>query len=62
MFMQHIRILSEHLRQFRKRISERIVQLGGFVSGDKMKARAIAVAKGVSGVKQVDDALFVKPE
>ncbi|MBP6105528.1 MAG: BON domain-containing protein [Steroidobacteraceae bacterium] len=39
-----------------------IVQLGGFVSGDKMKARAIAVAKGVSGVKQVDDALFVKPE
>ena len=39
-----------------------IVQLGGFVTGDKMKARAIAVAKGVSGVKQVDDALFVKPE
>jgi hyperosmotically inducible periplasmic protein len=39
-----------------------IVQLGGFVSGEKMKARAIAVAKGVSGVKQVDDAMFVKPE
>jgi hyperosmotically inducible protein len=39
-----------------------IVQLGGFVSGDKMKARAIEVAKGVSGVKRVDDALFVKPE
>jgi hyperosmotically inducible periplasmic protein len=39
-----------------------IVQLGGFVSGDKMKARAIAVAKGVSGVTRVDDALFVKPE
>jgi hyperosmotically inducible protein len=39
-----------------------IVQLGGFVTGEKMKARAIAVAKGVSGVKQVDDALFVKPE
>ncbi len=39
-----------------------IVQLGGFVTGDKMKARAIAIAKGVSGVKRVDDALFVKPE
>jgi osmotically-inducible protein OsmY len=39
-----------------------IVQLGGFVTSEKMKARAIAVAKGVSGVKQVDDALFVKPE
>mgnify|MGYP001067291197 FL=1 len=39
-----------------------IVQLGGFVTSEKMKARALAVAKGVSGVKQVDDALFVKPE
>lgn len=39
-----------------------IVQLGGFVTGDKMKARAIEVAKGVSGVMRVDDALFVKPE
>jgi hyperosmotically inducible protein len=39
-----------------------VVQLGGFVTGDKMKARAISVAKGVSGVKRVDDALFVKPE
>jgi osmotically-inducible protein OsmY len=39
-----------------------IVQLGGFVTGDKMKARAIAVAKGVKGVTRVDDALFVKPE
>jgi len=39
-----------------------IVQLGGFVTSDKMKARAIAVAKGVDGVKRVDDALFVKPE
>ena len=39
-----------------------IVQLGGFVSGHKMKARAIDVAKGVAGVKRVDDALFVKPE
>jgi hyperosmotically inducible protein len=39
-----------------------IVQLGGFVTGEKMKARAIAVAKGVPGVTRVDDALFVKPE
>ena len=39
-----------------------IVQLGGFVTGEKMKQRAIAVAKGVSGVTRVDDALFVKPE
>jgi hyperosmotically inducible periplasmic protein len=39
-----------------------IVQLGGFVTSEKMKARALAVAKGVAGVKQVDDALFVKPE
>ncbi len=39
-----------------------IVQLGGFVTGDKMKARAIEVAKGVKGVTRVDDALFVKPE
>ena len=39
-----------------------IVQLAGFVTGPKMRDRAIAVAKGVSGVKRVDDALFVKPE
>lgn len=39
-----------------------IVQLGGFVSSEGMRDRAIEVAKGVKGVKQVDDALFVKPE
>jgi hyperosmotically inducible protein len=39
-----------------------IVQLGGFVSSTGMRDRAIAVAKGVDGVKRVDDALFVKPE
>ncbi len=39
-----------------------IVQLGGFVTGDKMKDRALAVTKGVKGVTRVDDALFVKPE
>lgn len=39
-----------------------IVQLGGFVTGEGMKARAIAIAKGVDGVKRVDDALFVKPQ
>jgi hyperosmotically inducible protein len=39
-----------------------IVQLGGFVSGEKMLERAIAIAKGVEGVKRVDNALFIKPE
>jgi hyperosmotically inducible periplasmic protein len=39
-----------------------IVQLGGFVTSKTVRDRAIAVAKGVSGVKRVDDALFVKPE
>jgi osmotically-inducible protein OsmY len=39
-----------------------IVQLGGFVTSDNMKGRAIAIAKAVPGVKRVDDALFVKPE
>ena len=38
------------------------VQLGGFVSGEKMRDRAIAVAKGVKGVKSVSNALFIKPE
>jgi hyperosmotically inducible protein len=39
-----------------------IVQLGGFVTSTTMRDRAMAVAKGVSGVKRVDDALFVKPQ
>jgi hyperosmotically inducible periplasmic protein len=39
-----------------------IVQLGGFVTSTGMRDRAMAVAKGVNGVKRVDDALFVKPE
>jgi hyperosmotically inducible protein len=39
-----------------------IVQLGGFVTSKTMRDRAIAVAKGVNGVKLVDDALFVTPE
>lgn len=38
-----------------------VVSLGGFVSGDKVKSRAVAVAKGVSGVKSVVDAMYVKP-
>jgi osmotically-inducible protein OsmY len=37
------------------------VSLGGFVSGEKVKTRAVAVAKGVSGVKNVVDAMYVKP-
>ncbi len=38
-----------------------IMQLGGFVSGKAEKDRALAVAKGVKGVKRVDDALYIKP-
>ena len=38
-----------------------VVSLGGFVSGDKVQSRALAVAKGVSGVKGVVDAMYVKP-
>jgi len=39
-----------------------VVQLGGFVTGDKMQKRAIELAKGVSGVKSVVDAMYVKPK
>jgi osmotically-inducible protein OsmY len=38
-----------------------IVQLGGFVSGKAEKDKALATAKGVKGVKSVDDALYIKP-
>jgi hyperosmotically inducible periplasmic protein len=38
------------------------VQLGGFVTSKAMRDRALKVATDVSGVKRVDDALFVKPE
>ncbi len=38
-----------------------IVQLAGFVTGDKMQKRAIEIAKGVSGVKSVQDAMYIKP-
>ncbi len=38
-----------------------IVQLGGFVSGEDMRKRAIEVAAKVDGVKKVDSALYVKP-
>jgi len=39
-----------------------VVSLGGFVTGSKMQKRAIELAKGVSGVKSVVDAMYVKPE
>ena len=38
-----------------------IVSLGGFVTGEKMQKRAMELAKGVSGVKSVVDAMYVKP-
>jgi hyperosmotically inducible protein len=38
-----------------------IVSLGGFVTGEKMQKRAIAIAKGTKGVKSVVGAMYVKP-
>jgi hyperosmotically inducible protein len=38
-----------------------IVSLGGFVTGERLQKRAIELAKGVSGVKSVVDAMYVKP-
>jgi hyperosmotically inducible protein len=38
-----------------------VVSLSGFVSGDKVKRRAVEVAKSVGGVKSVVDAMYVKP-
>jgi osmotically-inducible protein OsmY len=37
------------------------VSLSGFVTGDKIKRRAVEVAKSVGGVKSVVDAMYVKP-
>lgn len=39
-----------------------VTQLAGFVTSAGMKDRAGKVAAGVSGVKQVDNALVVKPQ
>ena len=39
-----------------------IVQLAGFVTSEGMRDRAMTAAKGVKGVKRVDDAMFVKPK
>ena len=39
-----------------------VVSLSGFVTGDKIKRRAVEVAKSVGGVKSVVDAMYVKPE
>ena len=38
-----------------------IVQLSGFVSSENMRDLALAAVKKVEGVKEVDDAMFVKP-
>jgi len=38
-----------------------IVQLAGFVTGEQMQKRAVEIAKGVSGVNRVEDAMYVKP-
>ena len=39
-----------------------VVSLAGFVSNEKLKSRALEIAKGEKGVKSVVDAMFVKPE
>jgi len=39
-----------------------VVQLGGFVANELTAKRALEVAAGVSGVKRVEDAMFVRPE
>jgi hyperosmotically inducible protein len=39
-----------------------VVQLGGFVSGEGMRKRALEVAGKIEGVKKVENALYVKPE
>ncbi len=38
-----------------------IVQLGGFVKSAGQRDRAMAVTRGVSGVKSVIDAMFIRP-
>ena len=39
-----------------------VTQLAGFVTSERMKERAAKVAADVEGVKQVDNALVVKPQ
>ena len=39
-----------------------VVQLGGFVASELIRRRALEVAAGVSGVKRVEDAMYVRPE
>lgn len=39
-----------------------IVQLAGFVTSEGARKQAMEVAKGVSGVKRVEDAMYVKPK
>ncbi|MGA2245792.1 MAG: BON domain-containing protein [Verrucomicrobiota bacterium] len=37
------------------------VQLSGFVNTEDQKAKAVAIAKGVQGVKDVEEKMTVKP-
>jgi hyperosmotically inducible protein len=39
-----------------------VVQLSGFVRDDRMRALALEVAAGVSGVKRVEDAMLARPQ
>ena len=38
------------------------VQLAGFVASEGMRKRAIEVARGVSGVKNVENAMYVRTD
>lgn len=37
------------------------VQLSGFAKSSAEKARAVSIARGVNGVKSVDDSILVRP-
>ena len=43
-------------------VNKGVVQLNGFVNGEKEKAQATVVAQGVKGVKSVENNLIVKAE
>ena len=53
--------LNHELGTDRPLIEQYATWIGGFVTGDKMQKRAVELAKGVSGVKNVVDAMYVKP-
>ena len=49
------------VREFKIETKNGVTQLAGFVTSQGMKERAGQVASAVTGVKQVDNVLVVKP-